>query len=322
MNRSVLAIVFAGLLGQSSSVSATTANFAAPVLDKWMYGNVDGTTGGQIDVAPVFAFLNSTDEDRMGSLLVAFDTATLVPANLGLGAYAVTSVKLTLTVRTPDTFLYDPTHDAFRTYLQSSDPLFQADADTGRPVEIFGVGLRNGYTQLKGSISGGANPYLETSPFGTSGQPSFRNAFPLGVSTSGALYDVADNVGQQQEAIPFAVGTAALAAGASVPEGTEFTFELQLSDAAILSYVQEGLNGGVLGLYVSSLHSAAGQGGPQTYPRFLTREGADFLGEAAYAPQLEITYTLVPEPSATLSLLLGVGLITAGRAFHRRRYFQ
>jgi hypothetical protein len=312
----------AGLFGPASFARGATASFASPYADKWMYANAE-SAGAFTEVAPVFAFLGtSEDEDRMGAILLAFDTATLVPANRGVGAYAVTSVKFSITVRTGDTFLYDPTHDSYRTYLPVGNPLSQADTDTGRPVELFGVGLRNGYTGLKGSISGGPTPYLETSPFGTAGQATFRNAYPIGLDASGVPYDVADNISQEKEATPFAVGTTTDATpGGSVPEGALFTFQLQLSDAAIRSYVQAGLNAGVLGLYVSSLHSATGQTGPQTYPRFLTREGAAFLDAPEYAPQLQITYTLVPEPTPTLWLVLGLAVFTAGRAFHRRRHF-
>lgn len=325
MSRALSVFMAAGLAvlcGAAGSAHGATASFVGPAFDKWMYGNVTGTEGGQAKVAPTFAFLDSADEDRMGAFLVAFDTATLVPANLGAGAYAITSVKLTVTIGTPDTFLYDPSHDAYQTSLPTGNAAYQADTDTGRPVELFGVGLRNGYTQLKGSISGGSTPYLENSPFGTSGQPVFRNAYPLGVNNSGTLFDVADNVGQGLEATPFGVGTTDLPVGSSVPQGAQFTFELQLGVEAILSYLQSGLSDGILGFYISSLHPVAGQNGPQTYPRFFTREGAADFSEPGFAPQLEITYTLVPEPSATLSLVLGLGLVTAGRAFHRRRFLS
>lgn len=311
------------LLGGANVTHAATVSFATPTFDKWMYPNVDGSTGGSADVAPTFANLDSPDEeDRLGNYLASFTTSSKITAGLSPAAYAITSVKLKLSVLTGNTFLYDATHDTYQTYLAASDPLRQPDSDAGRPVELFGVGLRNGYTALSAGASGTLPLFSENSAYGTQNAPTFRNAFPLAVNPGGSLFDAADNISQKLEATPFAVGTAALASGASVPELTTFTFELQLSNAAILSYLQGSLSSGVLGFFVSSLHISEGQGGSQIYPRFITREGAFFLGEAQYEPQLEITYTLVPEPSVTLNLLLGLGLVTAGRAFHRRRFFS
>lgn len=309
-----------GLLAPASH--GATANFATPSMDKWMYSNAVSFTGygGMRTEAPIFATLGSTDEDRLGAMFVGFNTSSLIAAGLGAQSYAVTSVKLRVSVLLGDSYLYDPTHDTYQTYLPSTHASYQADADAGRPVEVFGVALRNGFTGLSGSISAGANPYTESSPFLTSNAPTPRNAYPLGLGTGGALFDVADNISQGLEAIPFGVGTAVgLTTGQYVPAGTELTFELQLS-GAILAYVQESLHSGVLGLYVSTLDFAESQNGDVTYPTLITREGAAALG-AQYAPHLEITYTVVPEPTPTLSILLGLGLLSAGRAVFRCRTF-
>jgi hypothetical protein len=306
----------------ASSSLAATANFATPAMDKWMYQNSVSFTdyGGARTEAPIFATLNSSDEDRLGTMLVAFNTSPLITAGLGAQAYAVTSVKLRVSVLLGDSFFYDPTHDTYQTYLPADNASHQADSDTGRPVEVFGVALRNGFTGLSGSVNAGANPYTESSPFLTSGAPNPRNAYPLGVGAGGALFDVADNIGQELEAVPFGVGTAAgLTPGQSVPAGTELTFELQLS-GAILASIQASLNSGVLGLYLSSLDIAESQNGAVTYPTLITREGAAALG-AEYAPHLDITYSIVPEPGPVLSILLGIGVLSAGRAFFHRRTF-
>ncbi len=319
--QSVVGLLFLlGLLAPASP--GAPASFASPSMDKWMYSNAVSFTGfgGARTEAPIFATLSSADEDRLGAMFVGFNTSSLIAAGLGAQSYAVTSVKLRVSVLLGDSYLYDPAHDTYQTYLPSTHASYQADADAGRPVEVFGVALRNGFTGLSGSISAGANPYTESSPFLTNSAPTPRNAYPLGLGTGGALFDVADNISQQLEAIPFGVGTAVgLTTGQYVPAGTELTFELQLS-GAILAYVQASLNSGVLGLYLSSLDIAESQNGEVTYPTLITREGAASL-VAQYAPRLEVTYSIVPEPSPTLSILLALGLLSAGRAAFRCRTF-
>jgi hypothetical protein len=295
---------------------AATASFATPALDRWMYGNVPGSYGGTRDVAPVFATLNSPDEDRLGTMLIGFNTAALIPPGLGAASYLVTSVRLRVTVSEGDTFLYDPTYDSYRTYLPITDPNHLADADSGRPLELFGVGLRNGYTSLSASIAG-AQPHQfhEISPYGPSGVHG-KNAYPLGFTNLGGGIDVADSVSEAFEALPFALGVASgLTPGVPVPGGTEFTFNLNLSHAGVLAYVQAALDGGILGLNLTSLHSATGQTGPQTYPIFYTRE--NLLGDD-FAPKLEIIYTVIPEPRVSTLLILAAGIFAAGRACRHR----
>jgi hypothetical protein len=314
----------AGLLAPAISASAATATYQVPAMDKWYYPNApDPDRGGQTQVAPVFALLGTTDEDRLGAFLLGFNTSSLITAGLGAGSYAITSVKVSVTVATPDTFLYDGTHDTYQNYLPAGDVAAIPDPDAGHPLEIFGVGLKNGYTSIAGGASGSSTTYLENSPWGTTVGPDVvRNLYPLAKSTTGGLFDASDNVSQLRDAVPFGVGTTNLSPGASVPDDQQFTFTLQLTDPDILAYLQQSLNGGFLSLLVSSLHGAAGQTGPQTYPRLYSREGAQFLGDLSLAPHLEITYAIVPEPSPTLALLLGLGVFTAGRALHRRRNFS
>jgi hypothetical protein len=302
------------------SGKAATASFTTPALDRWMYGNVPGSYGGTRDVAPVFATLNSPDEDRLGTMIIGFATSALIPPGLGAASYQVTSVRLRVTVSEGDTFLYDPTYDSYRTYLSNTDPNYLADADAGRPLELFGVGLRNGYTSLSASIAG-AQPqqFHETSPYGPSGVHG-KNAYPLGFTNLGGSIDVADSVSEAFEAAPLAIGLASgLSAGASVPGGTEFTFNLNLGLAGVLAYVQAALDGGILGLNLTSLHSAAGQGGPQTYPIFYTRE--NLLGDE-FDPKLEITYTIIPEPRLSALLILATGILAAGRGIRYRDRFS
>lgn len=290
-----------------SALRAATVTFASPALDKWLYGNVSGEIGGQADAAPVFANLESSDEDRLGTFLVGFNTSGSIPAGRGVQNYQISRVRLTLSVLSANTFIYDGTHDLVSSYQTGA-----VDADAGRPIEVFGVGLRSPYTTLRAPVSGATtSQYHENSPYANAqGQ---RYAYPLALGAGGQTFDASDNVSAGLEALPFGVGVAALEAGSLVPADTTFTFTIDISSPAVLDYIRSSLNAGLLGFIASSLHNAAGQGGPQTYPRFYTREGAVFAPE--FAPSLEVEYTVVPEPQTAGLLLAGLAFL-AGR---RRR---
>lgn len=292
--------------------TAATVTFSTPALDKWLYANVSGEISGQADAAPVFGYLGTDDDDRLGSMLVAFNTSANIPTGRGILSYQVTSVRLTLAVLSSDTFTYDGTHDVVQTYQAGG-----TDTDAGRPLEVFGVGLRSPYTELHAPVGGStSSQYHENSPFGNAQGQGY--AYPLASNLSGQLFDATDNVSDGLEALPFAVGQAALSPGDSVPADTPFTFTIDLTSPAVLAYVRTGLNAGMLGFIASSLLTAQGQGGPQTYPRLYTREGAVFAPE--FAPKLEVEYVIVPEPRTSGLLIVGVALFAAGRGLrHRHR---
>ena len=319
LHRFIVPLVLAVALPQARGV---TASFASPALDKWMYGSVPGSVGGSRDTAPVFGFPNSpTEEDRLGQMLVAFQTSTQVTSGLVAASYQIT--RVTLSVFTSASFVpYDPTFDSFKTYLDASDPLRQVDTDAGRPVEVFGVGLRNGFTSLSASLSG-STIYNENSAFGASGVAIHgRNAYALTYDTVGATVDVSDNVSERFEATPWAIGqVAGVTPGQDIPEGSEYRFTLDLSSAAVRTYLQNGLSSGILGLMVTSLTPVPGQGSDTPYPSFLTKENQ--IGPE-YTPRLEVEYTIVPipEPNTATNVLLGVGLLAALRGWRSRDRFS
>lgn len=242
-------------------------NDTAPTIERWMYafnaapcdrpaGSVFGTFGDEAGV-----------DTRHAQHLLGWDTASLVPPNRGPARYLVRRCRLTLTINRGNLFVYDPTQDGFRTYFQTNHSNYLADADAGRPVDLFGVGFRNGYD---------AASFDQCAPFGTNA-PAQRNAYAAGYSTNGLLVDVSNNVGKTNEAFPrfevapFAIGqTTNAAPGELVPPGTRITFELNLDNPFVLAYVQAGLNSGRLRFMVSSLHVTAGQFGAPSYPDFAT----------------------------------------------------
>ena len=309
------------ILALAPFAKANVATFAAPALDKWMYSNVPATVGGTRETSPVFGFpATAEDEDRLGQFMVAFQTSAQITPGLLASFYQVT--RVTLSVFTSDSFTntYDPTYDSFRTHLPASAPLFLPDADPGRPVEVYGVGLRGGFTSLSPTVAGaGPGQYHENSPFGAA-TPGGRNAFPIMFNTVGAPVDVSDNVTGLFEATPWAVAQIdGLTPGSLIPEGSEYRFTLDLSSAAIRAYIQNSLSIGMLGLMVTSLSPVPGQGSGVPYPTFLTKENQ--IGPE-YAPKLQIEYTIIPEPNTATSILLGVTLLAVWRGWRRREWLS
>lgn len=304
------AVAFA-VLGITQAVCA--AGFKGQLgasLDKWMYPFEFGT-GGSRPVAPTFASFDPRFDTRDAEFLIGWQTGAVVPTNAAPHRYLLRRVRLNLTVgrdlvnnATGErvTFLYDPTFDSYRTHLPPGDPNHQADADEGRPVEVFGVGYRGGFD---------AASYLEDGPFGvvgafTSNNISIgtRNAFAAVFDARGRWIDVANHVGQINaswtqapfEARPWAVGqTPGVDTGRSVPVGSVFTFDLDLTDPLIAGHLARSLASGRLSLMVSSLSPAkqvtpggTGLGGSGAYPQWSTREDNLFPG-----PVLEVDGVLV-----------------------------
>lgn len=285
---SLLAVTVLAGLGEAGEFKLADL---APNLDRWMYpfGDFDGSR----PAAPTWASFDQRFDTRDGQFLLAWDTANRIATNAPARNYWVTRLRITVE-HTPlpsqPSFVYDPTYDDFRTYL--TNVLAIPDADTGRPVELYGVAYRGGYTAVT---------FNEASPFGainsinnpTNVSIGTRNAFAADFGDDGQLRDISNNVGQADEPFevtPFAVGqTSTVAPGDEVPDGTRFSFEVDLNNPLVLGYVQASLQQGRLPLMLSSLHraraAAGGIGvGGGVYPNWVTRE--NLLGQPA-ALQLE-----------------------------------
>jgi hypothetical protein len=252
-------------------------------------------TGGTRTLAPTFGAVGTPGFDnRDGQFLIGFDTSATVPTGQGAANYVISSATVRTMVGSPAGFVYDSTNDSFRTYLADTDARFLVDSDAGRPIELFGLGFRNGYTNLSFAANDNLPPgFEESSPFGAQDART-RNVFPLSFLTAGVGSDIANNVLDGTESNPWAVGSATLTAGAVVPDNTTFSFSIDLSNADVRNYLQQGLNQGVLGFAVTSLHPAS-QGGVPPTPQFVTRENTLPGTTPAF---LEIELQAVPEPGA------------------------
>jgi hypothetical protein len=293
----LLFVVVSVAAARAETISVTTT------LDRWMYPFA--FSGGTRDLAPTFGAVGTPGFDnRDGQFVVGFNTGSQVPINQGTGNYQIQSVVVRALVGLPADFLYDPTYDSYRTYLPSADPQSLPDADAGRPIELHGLGFRNGYTALSFGPNDSQPPgFEETSPFGSMGTGT-RHVYPIGF-LAGSPADVSNNVGGATESNPWAIGTTSISPGSTVPANSIFAFNLNLSDPDIAGYLQSGLNSGVLGFAITSLHEAAQTGGPPV-PQWITKENAQ---PGAMPATLEINYQIVPEPRAIGLALVGCAAI-------------
>jgi len=276
-----------------------------PTADRWMYPF--NSTPGTRPAASAFGAVGEAGfDDRDGQILVRFNTTSLFAAGLGASSYNIGSLSLSLTVNLDNAFQYDPTYDSYRTHLDPNAPGYQADSDAGTPVELFAVGYRNGYSE---------STFQETSPFGPNGEGT-RNAYAAGLNPGGTMVDVSNNVANGFEAVPFAIGTiAGLAPGSFVPADSVMTFNLDLSNPAVVAWLQSSLNDGYLEFMVTSLQSTSQQA-TSGFPSFYMKE--NILNDPTssdptdhIAAKLSGNISTVPEPG-TIGLLLVAACAVAG----------
>ncbi len=304
-----IGILLAALALGTGPTGAAPFMIDEPTADRWMYpfGSDPGLRTG----TPVFGAIgDGRFDDRDGQLLVRFDTTGIAAAGLGASNYAITSLRLTLTVNENNSFTYDSTSDALGTYDGTT-----ADGDAGRPVELFGVGYRGGFTRETFRPEPSTAPAVAATPFtkGSGLTEGSRIAFAAGDVGGGVLGDVSNNVRDAFAPTAFSIGQiAGLASGSLVPLESEMTFDLNLVDPFVLNYAREGLNAGVIELMVTSLNQATQQVGGAN-PSFYTKENAnhgpafgDFL-----AGRLSGDLAAVPEPSV-LALIGIAGLVLIG----------
>lgn len=226
-------------------------------------------------------------DDRDAQFILMFETGGEIPGELGLDAYRVVSARVTVTVYNDREFFYDGTTDPIASYRPTDDPLHETDTDTGRPIEIFPLGYRDGFSLAS---------WQENSAFTVSGDPfidasRIRTAFAAAIDADGNATDVSLAVRDQIDAPALATGTAPLTPGQAVPADTTFSFDLDLCDAGVRRYFAEAFDHGRLNLVVASMHGASydpdiGPSDP-AYPIYYTSENPLALA-FGYTPTLEL----------------------------------
>ena len=266
------------LIGFSSGALASDVSrtYSAPSLDRWFYpfGFGAGSEGEATIFAPFGDSTQAGFDDRDGQMVVGFSTQGDFQPGLGVSQYRVISATVTATVSRANVFNYDPTPDAWETYSQTMDPPMVADSDAGRSVEMYLPGYRNGWnlssfvesTRFTGAAADPATP----PPFPAR---QIRNIYPAEYlpAGSGAIRDVSNNVDEQFNARPLAVGTSAvITPGQSVPKDAVISFGMDFSNPDVRKYLRECLNAGKVNFVIASLAEARREN-PQSMA-FYTKE--------------------------------------------------
>lgn len=291
------------------SVSASAESISSPVsFDRWMYP-FNATPGGRVSGSTFGAVMNPVFDDHDAQILLGFDTSA-APIGLPADAYQIHSAVVTLTTASDNAFEFDSTYDSFSTYLDST-----TDPDTGRPIELYGVGYRNGYTS--GSISdpaAGPPVFGETDSFSIPGPPASEARFAFASDyKDGVPRDISNSVRNSIELSPWGIGHIdSVATGELVPINTDVQFRIDLSNPDAVSYLRNGLSSGEIMFSVVSMHSST-QGSVVGIPSF-------YLGDAngmsvGSTAQMDIDYSIVPEPGSLVLCVLG--LVTCMTARNR-----
>lgn len=257
--------------------TAKPVRISEPSHDRWLYPS--NSSPGMRTQASTFSALpdDESADDRWGCFLFAFNTNEVIPPGLPASCYRIKFVEVTATIGQDRLFLYDATYDSWASCATPSRPAFPPDTDPGRPLELHGTGFRGGFT---------AFTFQENSPYGsvTKGE---RNAYPLGFTTTGSPRDVSNNVHQQFETSPWAIGAnGSLTPGEMVPVETTFRFTLNLDLPGVRRYLSESLSAGKVWFTLSSLSPAIQQGGE--FVSYYTKESMEHQFFGGFAPSLSI----------------------------------
>lgn len=272
------------LIQGSAPGQVMTLNAASPTLDRWMYP-FNGTPGTRAIASIFYSGVEPMFDDRDAQFIVGFDTDSVFPEGLDPSEYRVIRATVRAWIDNDEQFRYDPTADPTSSFYEETDPDYTADADIGRPIEVFGLAYRDGFD---------LSTWIETSTFGADPlSEETRTAFAAQFDSLGSATDVSNQVRDRFDAEPFGRGAMpALSVGDVVPAETEVVFELDLCAPGLQAYFAQSLAGGRVNLSITSLHPAAGgpggQQGDTTFPIWRTRENIlSILNDQA--PKLELT---------------------------------
>ncbi len=304
----------------TTPLRAATATWTTSDLDTWIYNNA--FQPGSSTAAPSwlnivtinpstqqFNPMSGIDPARLGSALYAFNSSGKITPGLAPSRYQINSVTFTASCQLAGELAA----------LYENQPVSQSQilsevatnsVNWQKPMELYGVGFRGGYTGFEFGAASPGPPLFEELVHGYSGAGGSYVVYPVVGSSSqpGAYVDVSNSVTGGFSATesgnttapftptPWSIGTTNLNRGDPLPTVATFTFSVDLNGTGVRSYVQQSLANGGVGFVVSSLHATTDYGGSGVYPRWYTKESAGFPENAppALMPQLVIDYTILP----------------------------
>ena len=300
---SLLISAYLSCIAASALADVIDIQLNQPSLDRWMYPF--NSTPGTRSVLTTFGSDrdNQTQFDsRDGQILLAFDTGAIAP--LESGPYEILEAEVSISFANDLVVTYDPTSDPWQMFLPAGDARRVNDPDAGQPIELAGVGFRGGFT---------AATFKENSAYAASGlsslSPGVRNAFAACFDEANNFVDMSNHPRAGFQPNVFAVGkVAGLVAGQFIPQDSVMTFQVNVADANIQNYLQQGMNAGRTFFSLSSLTFVAQQSG--NYPAFYAKENAYVQFGLAEAAHLRMKVR--PLPTCVSEDLDCSGLIDSG----------
>ncbi|MEX2170627.1 MAG: DUF1559 domain-containing protein [Pirellulales bacterium] len=242
-----------------------------------------------------------TDPSRRGSFIVVTDTSANIPLLDDNSRYRIDSLRITLTLTNSITYDNTP-EDVFElTTLGGDDP--------GHPVDMYAIGFGGDYQTFGFQGETGVEYFNSGDRRWPIQAGNFTGPYQL-YSIDADGNDVENAVAGGYSATapgnttaawtpdPFSIGKVydelgvEWTPGTSVPAGSKFVFEPNLSNQGVVQYLQSSLAAGHLGFFFSSLQQA-GQGG--VYPIFALDQNPSGPGYEGEGPTIELAVTILDD---------------------------
>lgn len=323
--RGAAAAAFAwGAVGSNRPADAESLAFVSddPEIEMWFYpvssANGTGSVRDRGSSFATYSFLDDNNEvqfyggdgfdsSRRGSVMLASDTSEVIPADLAPNRYQIDSLRVTVTLMgSVGDIPYDNTAD------DSLQLTTAGGDDPGNPIELWGVGFEGDYMKFGFNGEAGAEYFNSGDRRWPIAAGSFTGPYqvyaidPAGNDVENSVFGgysatTEGNETEQFTPTPFAVGKAydndgvELAPGTALDAGTELTFDFDLTNAGVVSYLQNSLAEGQLGLFLSSLHQPLAHTGEIAYPDFFLDNNPSGPNPNGNAPKIELNVTILDD---------------------------
>ena len=279
----------AGLLALSSAEVFEFSDLEVAT-DRWFYP-FNATPGDRILASTFGQDIYTVFDDRDGQFLLTFDLTELgIATPIDPNQITFEALRLEVNYEGTNPVVYDNTIDDPSTFGSAGAP----DVDAGRPLELWAVGWRDGWT---------AGTFPEDGPYSADGSSfgrSVRNAYPQTTDASGVLQDASNQPSEGFAADPLAIGLSqGTVPGDLIPADSTIAFEMNTISEADNALLSAGCAEGTLALMLTSMTEVVEGGEGADYPSYYCREHPNVTFDLAFAARLSGTITIFngPPPS-------------------------
>ena len=276
----------AGLLF-AASVEIYEFTELAVSADRWFYP-FNATPGNRILASTFGQDTYTVFDDRDGQFLLVFDLSEIgIPTPIDPSLINFESLRLEVNYEGTNPVIYDNTIDDPSTFGSNSAP----DSDAGRPLEVWPVGWRDGWT---------AGTFPEDGPYSSDGGGfgrSIRNAYPKTTDANGFLQDAGNQPTLGFAANPLAIGLSSnTTPGDLIPVDSTIVFEMESLGENENLLLAQGVEDGKLAFLLTSMTEVIEGGKGADYPSYYCREHPNVTFGLAFAARLSGTINIMNGP--------------------------